>query len=328
MSDENYLHVAVGVIKDVKGNVLISLRHASAHQGGLWEFPGGKVESGESAEQALKRELKEELDISVDELFPLIKIKHQYPDLNVLLDVWTVSRFSGEVKGCEGQKINWVNADQLTGYCFPKANMPIIAATRLPTEYAILNATELSALLEELEFMLDSGIKLIQARIKALSALEVVDFVKLAMPLCRQKGAYLLLNSAVKNASQVKADGIHLTSQDLLVLKQRPAEFLWVGASCHNQKELEHAENIGIDFAVLAPVLSTKTHPDTEPLGWDEFKRLVSGASIPVFALGGMQKKDAQTAQSLGAQGIAGITCFLAYSGAEALASHLRINRG
>jgi 8-oxo-dGTP diphosphatase len=312
VSDENHLHVAVGVIKDANENVLISLRHDSAHQGGLWEFPGGKVEPGESTEQALKRELKEELDIMVDELCPLIKIKHQYPDLNVLLDVWTVTRFFGEAKGCEGQKINWVSVDRLLDYCFPAANIPIIAATRLPSEYAILNAAELPVLLKNLGFMLDNGVKLIQARIRTLSALEVKEFVKLAMPLCQQKGAYLLLNSAVQNINQVKVNGIHLTSRGLLALKQRPAEFSWVGASCHNQKELKHAEAIGADFAVLAPVLPTRTHPDAEPLGWDEFKRLIDGANIPVFALGGMQKKDLKTAQSLGAQGISGITCFLA----------------
>jgi len=306
------LHVAVGVIKDNNNKVLISLRHGSAHQGGLWEFPGGKVESGESVEQALKRELKEELDISVHELFPLIQIKHQYSDLNVLLDVWTVTRFSGVAKGCEGQKIKWVNSEQLANYSFPEANIPIIAAARLPAEYAILNATEWPILLKDLEFLLDNGIKLIQARIKSLSTLEIAQFIKLAMPLCQKMDTCLLLNSAVKNTSQIKADGIHLTSLDLLMLKQRPAGFSWVGASCHNLKELKHAENIGVDFAVLAPVLPTNTHPDAEPLGWDGFKRLINDANIPIFALGGMQKKDVQTAQSLGGQGVAGITCFLA----------------
>ncbi len=311
MKDESYLHVAVGVIKGDEGKVLISLRHDSAHQGGLWEFPGGKVELGETVKDALERELKEELDISIDDLSPLIQIKHRYADLNVQLDVWSITHFSGTAKGCEGQQIKWVSVKQLSDYCFPEANIPIITAVRLPTEYAILNATEVSTLLKDLEFMLDNGIKLFQARIKSLSALEVARFFKLAMPLCQQNNARLLVNSAVKNASQVKVDGIHLTSQDLLTLKQRPADFSWVAASCHNQKELKQAEKIGVDFVVLAPVLPTQTHPNTELLGWDEFKLLVSEAKIPIFALGGMKKKDKQTAKSLGAQGIAGISCFL-----------------
>ncbi len=309
---EKYLHVAVGVIKDNNNNILISLRHDSAHQGGLWEFPGGKVETDESVEQALKRELKEELGISVHELFPLIQIKHHYPDLNVLLDVLTVTRFSGLAKGCEGQEIKWVTSEQLASYSFPKANAPIIAASKLPAEYAILNAAELPVLLKNLQTMLDNGIKLIQARIMPLSAIDISSFIEAAMPLCQKRNAYLLLNSAVKNIRQIKVDGIHLTSRDLLMLKQRPAGFSWVAASCHNMKELKHAENIGADFAVLAPVLPTRTHPGAATLGWDAFKSLIKEVNIPVFALGGMQKEYKQIAQSSGAQGIAGITCFLA----------------
>lgn len=310
MKTEKYLHVAVGVIKDNKGNVLISLRHQTSHQGGLWEFPGGKVEEGETVEDALKRELKEELGILVYGLNPLIQIKHQYSDLNVLLDVWTITDFSGTPKGCEGQKINWVNPKQLADFSFPEANIPIITAARLPTDYAILNTADESVLLERLNYMLDSDIKLIQARVKSLSSLEATRFIKQAMPLCKQKGAYLLINSVVKIAYQLKADGIHLTSKDLLALKRRPNDFSWVAASCHNQKELQHAENIGVDFVVLAPVLQTTSHPETKPLGWDGFKSIVSESNIPVFALGGMQKQHKKIAQSFGAQGIAGIGCF------------------
>ena len=312
MKSEDYLHVAVGVIKDCDDNILISLRHDTAHQGGLWEFPGGKVEAGETVEQALTRELKEELDISVKQLTPLIQIKHRYTDLNVLLDVWTVTRFTGMPRGCEGQEINWVSPDQLRDYAFPAANAPIVTATRLPAEYAILNAAKNADLLEGLVRLLDNDIKLIQARIKSLSASEASRFIELAIPLCQQKGAKLLVNSAVQGVNRLKVDGIHLTSTDLLALEQRPEGFLWVAASCHNQKELKHAEVIGVDFVVLSPVLKTPTHPEAAPLGWEVFKALVGSVNTPVFALGGMVNKDKLFAQSLGAQGIAGITCFLA----------------
>jgi len=308
---EDYLHVAVGVIKNTEGQVLISLRHDAAHQGGLWEFPGGKVEQGESVEQALMRELKEELDISIDQLSPLIQVKHQYSDLNVLLDVWTVTCFSGKPKGCEGQKIKWVNVDQLTDYSFPKANMPIITAAKLPTEYAILNAKKGGDALKDLRFMLDHGVKLIQARIKLLSPSETATFIEQAMPLCQAKSARLLINSAVEYSGKIKPDGIHFTSKDLLALKQRPVGFSWVAASCHNQQQLKYAEKVGVDFVVLAPVLATKTHPDAELLGWEAFKLLAREVNVPIFALGGMQKTDQKTAQLYGAQGIAGISCFL-----------------
>ncbi len=311
MKDIHYLHVAVGVIKDKSDNILISLRHDNAHQGGLWEFPGGKVEAGESVEHALKRELQEELDIAVEELSPLIQIKHQYDDLNVLLDVWTVSDFSGQAKGCEGQEIKWVRYNELSDYVFPDANIPIITATKLPAEYAILNADNEADCLKNLELILANDIKLIQARIKLLPPIEVIRFIELAMPLCQQHGAQLLINSAVQTANQLKVDGLHLTSTDLMALASRPVGYSWVAASCHNQQQLKHAEKIGLDFVVLAPVLATQTHPDVEPLGWDAFKVLVRDVNLPVFALGGMQNKYQQTAQLAGAQGIAGITCFL-----------------
>jgi len=311
VKEESYRHVAVGVIKDDDGNILISLRHDAAHQGGLWEFPGGKVEPGESVEQALARELKEELDISVHELSPLIQIKHHYSDLNVLLDVWTVSHFSGKAIGCEGQQIKWVYAEQLTDYSFPEANIPIITAARLPAEYAILNAGNTADLLTDLKQLLAKDIKLIQARIKTLTATEAAYFIKQALPLCIAKGARLLINSAVENARQLKTDGLHLTSTDLLALQHKPEGYSWVAASCHNQQQLKHAEKIALDFVVLSPVLATKTHPEAEPLGWEAFKLLVETVNIPVYALGGMQKIYCQKAQSLGAQGIAGITGFL-----------------
>jgi len=308
---EKGLHVAVGVIKDRDGRILISLRHDNAHQGGLWEFPGGKIEPGESVEQALARELKEELGVSVLEIAPLIKVEHEYVDLKVLLDVWLVTRFSGEPVGCEGQEIQWANPENLTDYSFPEANAAIIIAASLPGEYAILNAEDDTDLLTDLKTILDNGVKLIQARLKRLSEEEAKQFFELAIPLCKEKQAKLLVNSAVKNTSCINVDGIHLTSRDLLALKQRPAGYEWVAASCHNRVELHHAAQIGVDFVVLAPVLPTKTHPGAKAMGWDKFEALTASVNIPVFALGGMKKQDKGLSLRAGAQGIAGITAFL-----------------
>jgi 8-oxo-dGTP diphosphatase len=310
-AESEYLHVAVGVINDKTGRILISLRHDAAPQGGLWEFPGGKVESGETVEQALARELKEELEIIVDECKPLIKIKHHYSDLSVLLDVWKVEAYEGKPQGHEGQKIKWVEPSRLLDHSFPKANYPIITAARLPAEYAILNSGEGVDLLKNLKIILESGVTLIQARLKSLSAHSVKQFFEHAIPLCHQKGVCLLVNSAVESAYQLNADGIHLTAQDLLMLKQRPVDVKWVAASCHNQTELQHAEKIGVDFAVIAPVLETKTHPDAQPLGWDKFSQLTKDVNIPVFALGGLQKKDKDMACRMGGQGVAGISTFI-----------------
>lgn len=306
-----FLQVAVGVIKNNAGKILISQRPKQVHQGGLWEFPGGKVESGESVQQALKRELFEELAIQIEKTEPLIKIRHTYPDVSVLLDVWTVTHFSGQAYGCEGQTVRWVEATELINYDFPAANLPIIHAAQLPSFYAILDDSEPNLLLSRLNKLLASGIKLIQARLKSLSALAVADFMQHAMPVCTQQGAQLLINSGVAGALQLPANGLHLTSADLMQLRKRPDVQGWLAASCHTIEQLQHAEYLGVDFVVLAPVLTTQTHPTAPTLGWEKFAQLVEQVNLPVYALGGMNREDKNTAQALGAQGIAGIRTFL-----------------
>ena len=302
------IKVAVGVIKNNNNELLISLRHNHLHQGGLWEFSGGKIEPNETAEQALKRELKEELGIDIINARPLITINHQYPDRNVQLQVFLVTDYSGLACHGEYQEIRWVHESELTNYQFPAANQPIITAARLPEYYAILDDAEPELLKQHLNTILDSGVKLIQARLKQLT--EPDEFINYAYHLCKQHNAVLLLNSSVKSA--IKTDGIHLTSVDLMALTQRP-DYTWVCASCHNIEELKHAEKIGIDFVVLAPVLATKTHPEINPLGWDIFKTWVSECNIPVYALGGQTKNTLLTAQQSGAQGIAAIRAFLSF---------------
>jgi 8-oxo-dGTP diphosphatase len=122
------VHVAVGVISDGGDRILIARRAEHLHQGGLWEFPGGKVEAGETVEQALHRELFEELAIEVTARQPLLTIAHDYSDKSVLLDVWWVSAFTGEVQGREGQPLHWVDIASLQEFEFPAANQPIITA--------------------------------------------------------------------------------------------------------------------------------------------------------------------------------------------------------
>jgi 8-oxo-dGTP diphosphatase len=312
------LQVAVGVIKNAEGQVLISLRDESLHQGGLWEFPGGKIESGESPEQALTRELKEELAITVITAVPLITIKHHYPDLSVQLNVFLVEHFSGDPKSCEGQPFKWANSAELANHAFPSANQPIITAAQLPPFYAILDDADESLLLVNLQKILARGIKLIQLRLKISPPRTIEMFLELAYPLCKQQGALLLINSAVKNAEYFAVDGIHLTSRHLMSATRRTAfqhrtsdRAGWIAASCHNLQELKHAQTIGADFVVLAPVLATKTHPETDPLGWKQFAGLVSQVNLPVHALGGLSESCLDSARQAGGQGIAAIRAFL-----------------
>jgi 8-oxo-dGTP diphosphatase len=125
------VHVAVGVIFNLQQDqILIAKRPEHLHQGGLWEFPGGKVSAGESVDQALKRELFEELGITVIGAQPLMVVQHDYSDKQVFLDIWTVTQFSGNAQGAEGQQIKWVDLPELyrseSRYKFPQANQAIL----------------------------------------------------------------------------------------------------------------------------------------------------------------------------------------------------------
>lgn len=124
--DKSVVHVAVGVVEDSNGRLLIARRADSAHQGGLWEFPGGKVEAKETVRQALARELKEELGICVERAQPLLQISHDYADKTVLLDVFFVDQFSGQASGLEQQPVVWILRSQLGDYAFPQANKAIV----------------------------------------------------------------------------------------------------------------------------------------------------------------------------------------------------------
>ena len=124
------IHVAVGVIVNEAKEILIALRPKQSHQGGLWEFPGGKVEDGETVEVALSRELNEELGLIVSSCRPLLTIHHEYADKRVVLDVCWVEEFVGVANGREGQPIRWVTAEELSEYRFPAANHDIIIAVQ------------------------------------------------------------------------------------------------------------------------------------------------------------------------------------------------------
>lgn len=312
---EKYLQVAVGVIKNATGQILIALRDPDLPQGGVWEFPGGKLETGETARQALARELQEELGITVQMSTPLIAVRHHYPGLAVQLHVFEVTGFSGMACGNQGQPIQWVEPWALADYAFPEANRPIIAAAQLPTYYAVLEADGWTctpdSLQGNLQKILGHGVKLIQVRLKGLLPSLVEDFIGQAHPLCRQAGACLLANSALDMSAHPAFQGLHLTSHDLLALKRRPSHLRWLAASCHSLDELRHAEAIGADFAVLGPVLPTLSHPHAKALGWAQFADWVAAVNMPVYALGGMALPMLPNAREAGAQGIASIRAFL-----------------
>lgn len=304
--------MAVGVILGVDGAILIAKRSDKVHQGGLWEFPGGKVEQGEILFDALKRELQEEIAINIISTEPLIKIRHDYGDKVVLLDVHKVNEYSGEPVGNEGQPIIWVAPKKLYEYEFPVANRPIITAINLPSRIVITGAFKtLQDFSTRLECALERGIKLVQLRV--IDTDLTIELVECAAKLCRSYSAELLVNTTVaffgNLAPKINNLGLHLNSKNLLACSARPVDnTVLLSASCHNQLEIEHAHKIGVDFVYVSPVLETSSHPEQLGMGWQAFESLVMRATIPVFALGGMCESDLVTAVNCGAQGIAAIS--------------------
>jgi 8-oxo-dGTP diphosphatase len=307
----NPVHVATAAVFDESGRVLITRRPDHVHQGGLWEFPGGKVEEGESVSDALARELHEEVGIDVLQIRPLIRVSHAYPDKEVLLDVWRVDGFEGEAHGKEGQPFEWVIPKLLSEYSFPDANLPIIHAALLPDCYLITPdpGNDTQVFLKQLEKCLSKGIRLVQLRAKSLSKRDYIELAKQTKTLCARFGAILILNSDPDLVPAVNADGVNLTGDRLMALGNRPLpENKWVAASCHTEEDIIHALKIGVNFAMLSPVQTTSSHPETKPLGWAQFQRICERAPFPVYALGGVKTDDLEQAFNHGAQGIAAIS--------------------
>lgn len=307
----NPIHVAVAVIVNTRGEILLTRRPDHVHQGGLWEFPGGKVETDESVRAALDRELHEELGITAAQAHPLIRVHHAYADKTVLLDVWRVAKIHGTAHGREGQPVRWVAPHELRSYSFPEANLPIITAAMLPSLYVITDEPTASAipLPQRVARVVAAGARLVQLRAKSLDDRQYRTLAHAVMPVCRAQGTLLLLNADPRLVEELDADGVHLSSSRLLTLRERPLPTnKWVATSVHNANELQHAQHIGVDFVVASPVLPTTSHPDAYALGWDRLRELTEAARVPVYALGGMQAQHLQTARQHGAQGIAAIS--------------------
>lgn len=312
--NNSFIHVAVAAVVNNKGEVLVSQRKRGTHLGGYWEFPGGKLEQSESVAAALVRELKEELDIVPKSSRPLIRIRHHYPEKSVLLDVWRIESYSGKPKGIEGQCIEWRAIDRLDHNVFPPADIPIINALLLPSRYLITGEFSSVADFESrLSVALNDGIELVQLRlthdwVQNNTQSYALEIVELCRNLCKQNAVKLQFNLP-EQLKSLTSDGIHLNSRQLLKIKSRPVSDI-VSASCHNRQELEYAQSIGVDFAVLSPVHKTRSHSDAQPLGWEAFHQLVDDINIPVYALGGMTVNDIEQAWNSGGQGIAAISAF------------------
>lgn len=304
------IHVVAAILRDARGRILLTRRTDGRDLAGLWEFPGGKVEPGESVEQALRRELLEELGIGIGAVEPLIAVPHAYSHKRILLDVQRVAAFSGRARGLEGQALAWVEPSRLASYPMPAADRPVVAALRQPDRYLVTPepGVDDESFLATLAHALACGVRRVQLRAQALSRERLHTLALAARVLTREYGAELLLNSGHAASAGIAAElelGLHLTARHLREIEQRPAGLL--AASCHDAEELRLADTLGCDFVVLGPVSSTASHPEHVALGWERFAGLREQVALPIYALGGMTESDLSIARAHGAQGIAAI---------------------
>jgi 8-oxo-dGTP diphosphatase len=295
------IEVVAAVIQRNDGAVLLAQRPPGKVYAGYWEFPGGKVEAGESPEHALARELHEELGIAVERAYPWITRVFTYPHGTVRLNFFRVVAWRNEPHPREQQAIAWQRQSAETVSPMLPANAPVLSALALPVEYAITNAFSYGTarMLEMLEKRLEEGLRLLQVREPNLTEKERRFFTEQAVGLAHRYGCRVLTKSPFAGAH-----GVHFTATELMKLTERPLNML-AAASCHSREELEHAMRLEVDFVVVGPVKATATHPQGSCLDWHRFTDLVRGTAIPVYAIGGLQPVDMQSAWRAGAHGVA-----------------------
>ena len=300
--------VAAAVIERPDGSFLLGQRAADTFYAGYWEFPGGKVEAGETPHDALLRELHEELGIEVLRADPWLRREHTYEHAHVRLHFFRVRAWRGELHDHVHSALAWQTPGASSVGPMLPANAPVLAALALADFYAITHAGEIgvAAQLAALDRALEHGLQLVQLREPQLTAQQRSAFAHAAVQRCHAAGARVLVNSDAALALAAGADGVHLTAAQLAICTVRPA-FPLVAASCHSSAELARAAQLGCDFAVFGPVRATATHAGQSGIGWDGMAAQLAVPPTPTFALGGLSRSDLDAARAAGAHGIAAI---------------------
>jgi len=302
--------VAVGVLLDTsRRQVLVARRPSGKDFAGFWEFPGGKVEQGESLLQALEREMLEELGVRVHSARPLITLHHDYVHKSVVLHTFIIGSYEGELRGREGQPIRWLGVDALDRREFPAANAGIIQALSLPERYLITPPPD-EHFLPNLESALQQGIRLVCLRAKNLALSEYLGLCEAALSVCENYHARLLVHYHWQAAREFPVYGVHLTADQLREGVDISASSHYA-ASCHDADELALAHQCGAHFVVAGPVFDPRSHPVTRSaLNWEGFASLTEQSRVPVFALGGLSATNLPQAWRHGGQGVAAVSAY------------------
>jgi 8-oxo-dGTP diphosphatase len=315
------IDVAVGVLIRDDGSFLLAERPAGKPMAGYWEFPGGKLEDGESVFDALVREFDEELGLHIVAAYPWVQRVVTYPHATVRLHFWRSfgdgRGWTGTARANEGQAFRWERIDRLTTAPWLAGAEPVRRWLRLPATYAISNAGDVGVdrFIDALDRRLEDGsLHQLQLREPKLDEPTFARLFNAVRVRCAARSVRLVVNSGHDAGYWSRADGVHLTSRDLVRLDRRPA-VAWCFASCHVASEIEQAAWLALDAVVLGPVRETASHPGVEGIGWAAFAATAATASMPVYAIGGLCVTDLATAIAAGAHGIAAIRA--AWSGPD-----------
>ncbi|MDB5973743.1 MAG: Nudix family hydrolase [Nevskia sp.] len=304
------IQVACGVLVNAGGEVLIAQRPEGKIAAGKWEFPGGKIEAGESPLQALVRELHEELGVEVRAARRLLRFRHEYADRIVILDTWLVHRFEGEPHSREQQLFDWVPVARLHLLDTLPTVAPIALALRLPQHYVFTPPNADEALIRAGLPHLPRG-SLLRLRIAALDDQAYADLATRLRQPAQACGVGLMLDRQPHHVAEIGAAGWHATERALRHAQVRPVgKSFWFAASVHDAAGMDVARRLGVDFGVLGSVLPTASHPQGQALGWERWQQLRGESPQPVYAIGGVGPQQLEQAHEHGAQGVAGIRAY------------------
>jgi 8-oxo-dGTP diphosphatase len=301
------LDVAANIVRAPDGRVLMAERTATQLSPGFWELPGGKIDPGESAQEAAIRELEEEIGIQAVSLTPWIQYEHPFRLRRIRLHFFKVDKWVGTPHGREGQRIAWIDPARPSVAPILPSVERVLDALGLPPVYAVCRSVDyedVSAMIEHVAAGVRLGLRLVQLRAPNFSPDQRVALARRMNATVAPAGARVLLEGSALEARRAGLTGVHTTAAELRRLRSRPPVKLWL-CSCHDEADVARAIELGADAAVVSPVLNSAAHPERLPLGWEGLKRLSATAPLPIYAQGGIDATHLRAAQGAGATGIA-----------------------
>lgn len=315
-----HIYVACGALRDTQGRVLIVERPAGKIAALKWEFPGGKIEAGETPRAALDRELHEEIGITVREARPLTLFTHEYAERKVTLHTFLVTGWDGEPHGRESQRLSWENPHAPQALDVLPTVQPILRALCLPEDYVFTPSGASQAQLIRGLPAFPRG-SLLRLRQPQLDRAAYTALARTLIAAARPWGLRMVVGGGEALARQLGADGVHFRQAELMGLDEsslargRNHQNLLRLASCHDADSVAHAQRIGLDAVVIGSVHATATHPGAASLGWDGFQALAEQTVLPAYAIGGLGPPHKAQGFAHYAQGVAGISAYWSRSG-------------